>query len=84
MTKNHWTKQILFRNLNKELAEMAKNYLGLTWTDDLKRTISKLALKFMTDNDLPDDINFAVVLEKGVPHGISGAIDIFRGIKLVT
>ena len=83
MIKNHWTKQVYFRRLNKNLAELVKSYLGQTWTDDLKKTVSKLALKFMTDNDLDDDTAFAVVLEKGTTTGISGTKDTFRGIKLV-
>lgn len=62
---------------------MVKNYIGQTWTEDLKKTVSKLALKFMTDNKLDDDIAFAVVLEKGTTIGISGTTDTFRGIKLV-
>jgi len=83
MTKNHWAKQILFRNLNKNLAEVVKNYLGQVWTPDLKNTIRKLALKFMNDNNLADDTAFTVVLEKDALNSINGTKDIFRGIKLV-
>jgi hypothetical protein len=82
MIKNHWTKRIHYRALNKSLLGIVQTYLGQAWTDDLKKLISKLALKFMVDNDLDDDTAFAVVLERGATTGISGATDIFRGIKL--
>ena len=60
--------------------EVVKNYIGQTWTDDLKKLISKLALKFMVDNSCPDETTFAVVLERRT--GIGG--DMFRGMKIIS
>lgn len=85
MTKNHWTKQIYLKSLNKELAEKVKNFLGQLWTDSLKKSITQIAFQFVNDNDLDDTVAFAVVLEKNKTNTSTNGVvfDIFRGIKIV-
>jgi hypothetical protein len=75
--KNHWTRQIQIKKLNKELSSLSKKWVGQSWNEQLKKLVTKLAQKFLMDHTTPPGISFAVVLEKN-------SIDvIFKGIKIV-
>lgn len=75
--KNPWTRRIQIRNLNNELSSLSKKWVGQTWDEQLKKLVTKLAQKFLTDYSTPPGISFAVVLEKSI------ADVIFKGIKIV-
>jgi hypothetical protein len=82
MHRNYWVKQVFIRNLNDVLKTKVSGYVNLIWNEALKKEVSRIALKFMQENDL-DDVAFAVQLEKYSLVGISEPVEKFKGIRII-